>query len=365
MSEYTPYISIETCNICILLYPQAHKCVRRYVLLFVYSEDLGCHVLLWPCVPGHCMSYTLVGHGGACSRWPALYHSCVFSSPWGPWICERVVADSRADGPVDQCVWICVQVSVCTYVWKFCIVSSCVLLRSSLPAWMLNNQQSLCLSVTLPICSSFAITMAPKRARVFSCFISRTHAPSLLVSQARSLVASQQCTHIHNDTFLLSHRISSSSRVISSWLRSSSSSRKLSARETHLYDSYTCDSCITCISLKFWKNCPSNTLFSGKYTWNMSSKKTGNTLSCSLPMYLPQKNSADAKCAPQTAARGTALRCAVKVRTSHQILPGPLVLTVCSVWYIPRSRLVIACRKSTDTTLHDRRTCASNMPETL
>jgi len=130
---------------------------------------------------------------------------------------------------------------------------------------------SLCLSVTLPICSSFAITMALKRAHVFLCFVLRAHAPSCLVSQARSLVTSQQCTHTHNDTFVLSHRTSSSSRVTSSWSPrvtslglSSSSSRKLSVRETHLYDSYTCDPGITCISLKFWKNCSSNTLFSGK-----------------------------------------------------------------------------------------------------
>jgi len=46
-------------------------------------------------------------------------------------------------------------------------------------------------------------------------------------------------------------------------------------------------------------------------TWNISPKKTGNTLSCSLLMYLPQKNSADAICAPRDAARGTAL-CAEK-----------------------------------------------------
>jgi len=55
----------------------------------------------------------------------------------------------------------------------------------------------------------------------------------------------------------------------------------------------------------------------------MSSKKTGNTLSCSLLMYLPQKKSADAKCAPWATARGTALR-AVKVLSPDQILPEPL-----------------------------------------
>jgi len=56
----------------------------------------------------------------------------------------------------------------------------------------------------------------------------------------------------------------------------------------------------------------------------MSSKKTGNTLSYLLLMYLSQKKPADAKCAPQAAAWGTAL-CAVKVLTSYQILPEPLV----------------------------------------
>ena len=55
----------------------------------------------------------------------------------------------------------------------------------------------------------------------------------------------------------------------------------------------------------------------------MSPKKTGNTPSCSLLMYLLQKIPADAECAPRAAARGTALR-AIKVLTSCQILPQPL-----------------------------------------
>ena len=146
---------------------------------------------------------------------------------------------------------------------------------------------SLCLSVTLPICSSFAITMALRRARVFSCFVSRAHAPSLLVSQASNKsVASQQCTHAYNDTFLLSHRTSLSSRVTSSWSRSSSSSRKLSARETHLYDSYTCDHLHF---VEILKELPFKYPFFWKInTWNVSPKKTGNTLSCSLLMCLPR-----------------------------------------------------------------------------
>jgi len=56
----------------------------------------------------------------------------------------------------------------------------------------------------------------------------------------------------------------------------------------------------------------------------MSPKKTGNTLSCLLLMYLLRKNPADAKYAPRAAARGTALR-AVKALTSCQILPEPLM----------------------------------------
>ena len=51
-------------------------------------------------------------------------------------------------------------------------------------------------------------------------------------------------------------------------------------------------------------------------TWNISPKKTGNILSCSLLMYPPQKKLADAKCTPRPATRGTVLR-AVKVLTSH------------------------------------------------
>jgi hypothetical protein len=56
----------------------------------------------------------------------------------------------------------------------------------------------------------------------------------------------------------------------------------------------------------------------------MSPKKTGNTLSCSLLMYLPQTFPANAEYAPRAAARDTALR-AVEVLTSCQILPEPLV----------------------------------------
>jgi len=48
-----------------------------------------------------------------------------------------------------------------------------------------------------------------------------------------------------------------------------------------------------------------------------------NTLSCSLLMYLDQKKSANAECAPRAAARGIALR-AVNVLTSRQILREPL-----------------------------------------
>jgi len=58
----------------------------------------------------------------------------------------------------------------------------------------------------------------------------------------------------------------------------------------------------------------------------MSPKKTRNTLSCSLLMYLLQKNLADAECALQAAARGTVLR-AVKVLNACQILPEPLPAT--------------------------------------
>jgi len=54
-------------------------------------------------------------------------------------------------------------------------------------------------------------------------------------------------------------------------------------------------------------------------TWDKSSKKTGNTLSCSLLMYPPQKKWPS----PRAAARGIAMR-AVKVLTSHHILPEPL-----------------------------------------
>jgi len=93
---------------------------------------------------------------------------------------------------------------------------------------------------------------------------------------------------------------------------------------SHTYNSCTCVSGITYNSLKFWKNCTSITLFLRWIkTWNMWPKKTGNTLSCSLLMYIPQKFAADAECAPRAAARGTAL-CAVKVLTSCRILPEPL-----------------------------------------
>jgi len=44
-------------------------------------------------------------------------------------------------------------------------------------------------------------------------------------------------------------------------------------------------------------------------------------------MYLPQKKSADAKYAPRAAAQGPALR-TVKVLTSHQVLPEPLLTTI-------------------------------------
>jgi len=55
----------------------------------------------------------------------------------------------------------------------------------------------------------------------------------------------------------------------------------------------------------------------------MSPKKTGNKLFCSLLRYLSQKIAADAECAPWAAARDTAPR-AVKLLTSCQILPEPL-----------------------------------------
>jgi len=90
----------------------------------------------------------------------------------------------------------------------------------------------------------------------------------------------------------------------------------------HTYDSCTCVSGITYNSLKIWKNCTSNTPFLRKIkTWNMSSKKTRDTISCLLLMYLPHFF-----CAPRAAARGTALR-AVKVLTFHQILLEPLCST--------------------------------------
>jgi len=96
----------------------------------------------------------------------------------------------------------------------------------------------------------------------------------------------------------------------------------------HTYGSCTCVSGITYNLLKFEKNCTSIIPFLRRIkSWNMSPKRTGNTLSCSLLMYLPQKFPADAEYAlrasPRVAARGTALR-AVKVLTSCQILPEPL-----------------------------------------
>jgi len=59
----------------------------------------------------------------------------------------------------------------------------------------------------------------------------------------------------------------------------------------------------------------------------MSPKKTGNTLSCLVLMYILKKNPVDAECDPRAAARGTAL-CAVKVLTACQIVPEPLVQTL-------------------------------------
>jgi len=44
---------------------------------------------------------------------------------------------------------------------------------------------------------------------------------------------------------------------------------QLSARETHVYDSYTLRFCHQLHFIKIWKNCPSNTLFSGEQIHGM------------------------------------------------------------------------------------------------
>ena len=86
----------------------------------------------------------------------------------------------------------------------------------------------------------------------------------------------------------------------------------------HTYDSCTCISGIIYNSLKFWKNCTSITLFIRRIeTWNMSKDRKH-------PLMFATNQQSSKNCAPQAAARGTALH-ALKVLTSRQNLSEPLI----------------------------------------
>ena len=128
----------------------------------------------------------------------------------------------------------------------------------------------------------------------------------------------------------------------------------------YTYDSCACISGITYNSWKFWKNCTSITPFLGRMkTWNMSPKKTRNTLSCSLLMYVPQKFAADAEYAPQAAARGFQSACFLSD------LPKPLSRT--ASWVLcnqlgarhPLNPVI----EGYSTPKKERKKLASNIPE--
>jgi len=69
-------------------------------------------------------------------------------------------------------------------------------------------------------------------------------------------------------------------------------------------------------------------------TSNMSPKKTGNTLSCSLLINLPQNISADFECAPWATAH------TVKVITVHWGSVGCLQPTPSSEWFLKGPHLI-------------------------
>jgi len=133
---------------------------------------------------------------------------------------------------------------------------------------------------------------------------------SSCISSALSSCISTVHTHTHNDTFLLSHRTSSSSWVTSSWSRSSSSAQE-----------------------KFWHgdqpfltSCPFSIpviLVSSAFHWNFEriALQIPSLLKNKYMKFITQK---DRKHTVLLAANVTSSKKSEKVLTSRQILPEPL-----------------------------------------